>query len=134
MFRASEPSKLQFVGERQSGLLFANAAGKPLSQTNVLRRSLHPILKELGVDKTGFHAMRRFHTTWLRKRRTPEDLVKFWMGHAKSSVTDDYSKLKEDVPYRYEVAEAIRTGFTVPESMRPMRPKKSRKMEMEFSA
>jgi integrase len=35
-----------FVRDRQSGLVFANRAGKPLPQTNVVRRSLHPILKE----------------------------------------------------------------------------------------
>ena len=33
-----------FVGNRQSGLMFANKFGKPLSQTNLLRRSLHPHL------------------------------------------------------------------------------------------
>lgn len=72
-----------FIESRQSGFLFANQAGKPLSQTNVVRRSLHPILEELGVPKTGFHAMRRFRTTWLRRERVPEDLIKSWMGHSK---------------------------------------------------
>lgn len=120
----------QFVGSRQSGLLFATGAGKPLSQTNVVRRSLHPVLGELGVPKTGFHSMRRFRTTWLRKQRTPEDLIRFWLGHAKLSVTDDYSKLSDDVEYRYEVAEKIGTGFTVPTNMKPMVPK-IRKKEVE---
>jgi site-specific recombinase XerD len=61
----SELAKLlqQFIGDRKSGLVFVNGTGKPLSQTNVIRRSLHPILEELGVEKTGFHAMRRFRTT-----------------------------------------------------------------------
>ena len=95
----------QFIGDRESGLIFANGAGRPLSQTNVLRRSLHPILEELGVGKTGFHAMRRFRATWLRKQRTPEDLIRFWLGHAKSSMTDGYSKLADDIEYRREVAE-----------------------------
>ena len=113
----------QFVGDRQSGFLFANASGKPLSQTNVVRRSLHPILKELGVEKTGFHAMRRFRATWLRKQRTPEDLVRFWLGHAKSSVTDTYSKVSDDLEYRKEVAEAIGTGFTIPTAMVPKVPR-----------
>jgi integrase len=93
-----------FVGARQSGLLFFNRTGRPLSQTNVARRSLHPILEELKVEKTGFHAMRRFRTTWLRKQRAPEDLIKFWLGHAKQSVTDDYSKLAEDLEFRSVVA------------------------------
>jgi integrase len=123
----------QFIGDRKSGLIFANSIGGPLSQTNVVRRSLHPILEELGVGMTGFHAMRRFRATWLRKQRTPEDLIRFWLGHAKSSMTDGYSKLSDDIEYRREVAEKIGTGFTVPASMRPMVPKK-RKKEVELVA
>jgi hypothetical protein len=41
--------------------------GKPLSQTNVSRRDLHPILKTLGIGKAGFHDFSRFRTTRLRK-------------------------------------------------------------------
>lgn len=114
-----------FVGERKSGLLFSNRAGKPLSQTNLVRRSLHPILKELGVEQTGFHAMRRFRATWLRKSQAPEDLIKFWLGHAKQSVTDSYSKLADDEEFRREVVKKIGSGFAVPASIRPMRPKTS---------
>jgi integrase len=99
---------------RQAGFLFANKVGKPLSQTNLLRRSLHSILEELKVEKAGFHAMRRFRTTWLRKQRAPEDLIKFWLGHAEQSVTDGYSKLDEDVDFRKQVAEEIGTGFVIP--------------------
>jgi integrase len=84
---------------------------------------LHPILKELGAGQVGFHAMRRFGTTWLRKQRAPEDLVRFWLGHAKQSVTDGYSKLDEDTEFRRDVEEKVGTGFDVPASMRPMRPK-----------
>jgi integrase len=123
-----------FIGDRKLGLVFANSAGKPLSQTNVIRRSLHPILKVLAVNQAGFHAMRRFRTTWLRKQRAPEDLIRFWLGHAKSSVTDGYSKLADDLEYRLEVTEKIGAGFTVPASMRPMRPRKSVKTEIEIAA
>jgi integrase len=77
-----------FICARQPGFLFANKVGKPVSQTNLLRRSLHRILEELKVEKAGFHAMRRFRTTWLRKQRAPEDLIKFWLGHVEQSVTD----------------------------------------------
>lgn len=118
-----------FVGNRQSGLMFANKFGKPLSQTNLLRRSLHRILAELGVEKAGFHAMRRLRATWLRKQRAPEDLIKYWLGHAKLSVTDGYSKLADDVEYRKQVADEVGTGFAVPayeeKPMRPTRPRKS---------
>jgi integrase len=116
-----------YIGTRQSGFLFANKLGKPLSQTNLRRRSLHPVLKKLKVGKAGFHAMRRLRITWLRKRRAPEDLIRFWIGQAEQSVTDGYSKLSGDVEFRKQVVEEVGTGFVVPaceeRPMIPMRPK-----------
>jgi integrase len=103
----------EFVGERTSGFLFRNRHGNYLSQTNLLRRGLHPALKKLEQTKAGFHAFRRFRTTWLRKNRTPEDLVRFWLGHADETVTDGYSKLAEDVEYRKEVAAEVGLGFEI---------------------
>jgi integrase len=103
-----------FIGERKAGFLFPNRTGKALSQTNLLRRSLHPVLATLDVEKTGFHAMRRARATWLRKSRAPEDLIRFWLGHANKSVTDGYSKLDEDVEYRREVSEKVGLGFKIP--------------------
>ena len=103
----------KYVGERTSGFLFRNKNGNSFSQTNLLRRGLHPALKKLGQPKAGFHAFRRFRTTWLRKNRTPEDLIRFWLGHADESVTDGYSKLREDVEYRREVADKIGLGFEI---------------------
>lgn len=103
-----------YVGERTSGFLFRNRKGNFLSQTNLLRRGLHPALKKLGQPKAGFHAFRRFRTTWLRKNRTPEDLIRFWLGHADQTVTDGYSKLREDVEYRKEVATEVGFGFEIP--------------------
>jgi integrase len=102
-----------FVGERRSGFLFQNEKGKFLSQTNLLRRSLHPALKRLGQPKAGFHAFRRYRTTWLRKNRAPEDLIRFWLGHADESVTDGYSRLGEDVEYRRQVAAELGLGFEI---------------------
>lgn len=126
-----------YVAGRHRGWVVANRRGRPLSQTNLVRRSLHPILEEIGATKTGFHAMRRFSTTWLRKQRTPEDLIRFWLGHAKPTVTEGYSKLDEDVAYRLEVAETVGLGFTVPttvEPMRPMRPRNQRTNRTEVAA
>jgi integrase len=102
-----------FVGERGTGLLFANAKGRPLAQSNMLRRSLHPLLKELKTERAGFHSFRRFRTTQLRKNRTPEDLLRFWIGHADKTITDTYSKVQEDTPFRLEVAEKVGLGFVL---------------------
>jgi len=91
------------------------------------------MLKELRAKQTAFHASRRFRATWLRRQRAPEELIRLWLGHAKSSMTDNYSKLNEDVVYRLEVAEKMGTGFAEPVSMRPMRPRKSVKPEMQIA-
>jgi integrase len=127
-----------FVKDRQPGLLFANKFGEPLSQTNLARRNLHPILEKLGVEKAGFHAMRRFRATWLRKQRAPEELIRFWLGHAKASITDGYSKLSDDLEFRTEVAEKAGVGFAVPAyeptPARPMRPRKSNERTIAVAA
>jgi integrase len=101
----------KFIGDRTSGFLFRSKNGFPLLQSNVLRLSLHPLLKRLGQPKSGAHAFRRFRATWLRKQHAPEDLIRFWLGHANKSVTDVYSKLKEDVTFRKKVAEEVGIGF-----------------------
>lgn len=105
-----------FVGERRVGFLFANGRGTPLMQSNVLRRSLHPILADVGVQKAGFHTFRRFRATYLCKSRVPDALVKFWLGHANRSVTDEYIKMFEEAKYRKDVADQIGIGFDLPNS------------------
>jgi len=103
-----------FVGERKSGLLFSTRTGLQLSQQNILRRSLHPTLANLKQPKMGCHAFRRFRITWLRKNSAPEDLITFWHGHAGKTVTDSYSKLKDDAEFRKQVAEKVGLGFELP--------------------
>jgi len=103
-----------FISDRTSGFLFCSKNGNPLLQSNVLRLSLHPLLKKANQPKSGAHAFRRFRATWLRKQRTPEDLIRYWLGHANRSVTDAYSKLKEDVAFRKKVAEQVGIGFELP--------------------
>jgi hypothetical protein len=55
--------------------------GKPLGQSNILRRSLHPVLEKLGIQRCGFHAFRRFRNTYLRNYTScPNGLRNFWLG------------------------------------------------------
>jgi len=103
-----------FIGERRDGYLFRSRSGGPLADRNVLRRSLHPILKAMGwKDGTlaGFHAFRRFRVSYLRKQRTLEDLLQYWTGHGDKTVTDRYSKLSQDDEFRRSVAEQMGTGL-----------------------
>jgi hypothetical protein len=68
----------------------------------------------MGREKCGFHAFRRYRVTHLRKQRVPEDLLRFWIGHADESVTDGYSKMKADVEFRSFTAEQAGLGFRMP--------------------
>ncbi len=102
------------VGQRTSGLVSCNGKGRPISQTNILKRSLYPILKSFGLEQAGFHAFRRFRTTHLRKNRVPEDLLRFWIGHADKNVTDAYSRVKDDVAFRQLCAANAGLGFELP--------------------
>jgi integrase len=103
-----------YVGDRTSGFLFHNRKRNFLSQTNLLRRGLHPALGKLKQPKAGFHAFRRYRLTWLRKNRVHADLERFWMGHENETVGDGYSKMKEDVAFRLEQAETVGLGFVLP--------------------
>ena len=85
-----------------------------ISQTTILKRSLYPILKAMERDKAGFHSFRRFRVTHLRKNRVPEDVLRFWIGHADKNVTDGYSKVKDDVAFRQLCAANVGLGFKLP--------------------
>ena len=114
---------VQFIGNRKSGLLFCTGSGRPLSPSNILSDSLHPILEKLGQPKAGAHAFRRFRATWLRMQRTPEDLIRFWLGHANKTITDGYSLLKEDSQFRRKIAEQVNIGFEISASEPDVAPK-----------
>ena len=111
----------EYIGERTSGLLFQTKSGKPLSLTNILRRHLHPALAAIEAEKTGFHAFRRFRATHLRKQVCNEDLVKFWLGHAKAGITDTYSKLSLDETFRQQEAKRVGIGFEISPIVRSVR-------------
>jgi integrase len=98
----------------RSDLLFQSRLGKPLHQSTILRRTLHPIVQDFNDPKCACHAFRRFRVTHLRKNGVPEDLIHFWAGHAGKTVTDDYSKLKDDLAFRKEVAIRVGLGFELP--------------------
>ncbi len=111
-----------FAGTRKTGFLFQTRNGKPVGSSNVLRRHLHPALKELGyineckgTHQAGAHSFRRFRNTYLRDRTgCPEVLRDFWMGHAGETMSDLYDKVKEDVALRREWAEKCGYGFELP--------------------
>ena len=114
---------VEFVGGRKSGLLFCTRTGKQLAQTNILRRHLHPALAEIGFEKSGNHAFRRFRNTFLRNHtHCPESLLNFWLGWGDEGMSGHYDKIKADVAFRKEVANSCGVGFDVPATLVPFEP------------
>src|ERR1700752_404743 len=67
-------------------------------------------LEKVGIP--GFHSLRRFRVTHLRKS-VPEGLLKFWIGHSNESVTDRYDKIRADVDARKSFAVKAGLGFSL---------------------
>ena len=132
----------EFVGDRKRGFLFASRNGKPLSLSNVLKRHLHPALKELGyvndftgTHKAGTHAFRRFRNTYLKNvTPCPSGVRDYWLGHAGKDMGDLYDKIKRDVAFRREWAEKCGIGFELSPLVVPKIPKKQRTHEAEIAA
>jgi integrase len=98
----------KFAGDRTGGFLFSsNGNGKPLNESTARVR-----LTKLGLP--GFHAFRRYRTTFLRKQRAPEDLIRAWLGHSDGSITDHYSKLSSDHQFRRAECDRVGLGFELP--------------------
>jgi integrase len=67
-------------------------------------------LKKANIP--GFHSLRRFRVTWLRKAIVPEGLTKYWIGHSSNqNITDRYDKIRFDVVARKQFAVQAGLGF-----------------------
>lgn len=114
---------VEFIGDRKSGLLFRTRNGKQLSQSNILRRHLHPALEEVGFEKSGNHAFRRFRDTFLRNRTNcPEGVLHFWLGWGNEGMSGHYDQIKNDVAFRKDVVNRCGVGFKVPVSLASIEP------------
>ena len=116
-----------FIGTRTTGFLFETGNGTPLTLTNVLRRHLHPALKELGYvnahtgdHKAGTHAFRRYRNTYLRNETSyPKGPRDYWLGHAENTMDDLYDMVKDNAVLRKQKAAEYGVGFELPASIVP---------------
>jgi integrase len=103
----------QHIVVKKAGRVFEARNGSPISGNNVLKRALHPLLERLGIPKAGLHAFRHSRVTMLRKRGTPEDLQKQWIGHSSLRTTDRYSHTHQELEYRRLAASKAGLVFDV---------------------
>ena len=97
-----------------TGLVFSKPDGSQLMQRDILKHSLHPILKKLGLEQGGLNIFRRFRITKLETAEVPAALQHTWSGHAKSQVSEVYKKLLKQREWRLRWAKKTGTGFALP--------------------
>jgi integrase len=68
-------------------LVFSTRVGSPLSPNNVLRRSIFPACKRLGLPRATWLTFRRTYSSWSHDRGVPGKVVAQLMGHANVDTT-----------------------------------------------
>ena len=109
----------EFVGGRTSGLVFCKPDGSQLMQRDILKYSLHPILKKLELEQGGLNIFRRFRITKLETAEVPAAWQHTWSGHARTHVSEVYKKLLKQREWRLGWAERAGMGFSLPERKNP---------------
>jgi hypothetical protein len=104
------------IGNRKSGLLFCKPDGDQLPQRDILKYSLHPILKKLNHVRCGLNIFRPFRITRLKKSECPEFLQHFWSGHAQRHVSERYTTMLQERDFRLDWAGKIGLGFERPKA------------------
>jgi integrase len=68
-------------------LLFGTRMGTPVSPNDVLRRSIFPACKRLGLPRTTWLTFRRTYSSWSHDKGGPGKVVAQLMGHANVDTT-----------------------------------------------
>ena len=69
------------IGQKKIGYVFQTRNGNPLRQGNILKRHLHPVLKQLGIAKCGLHAFRHGRVSFLVENNVPLPMIRLWIRH-----------------------------------------------------
>lgn len=80
------------LGQRTSGYVFQTRNGTPFRLSNVLEDSLHPILDELGIPRTGMHAFHRGRISEWVYSGVSRQVIRDWAGHGSDKLIDLYTK------------------------------------------
>jgi hypothetical protein len=103
----------EFAGNRTGFLFRGSRDGRPLFRAQLYRAAV-----KFGLQ--GYHSLRRFRVTHLRSAQINEDVLRFWIGHANTSQTDAYSRVRLNVQLRKNLAEQAVLGFTLPPLASPV--------------
>jgi integrase len=79
--------KTQAENTAPDALVFATSQGTPILPNNVVRRSIAPACKRLGLPKATWLTFRRTYSTWSHERGVPGKVTAQPMGHANVDTT-----------------------------------------------
>jgi integrase len=102
---------VEINGIQAGDYLFRARTGRPMHMKTARQR-----LAKHNIP--GFHSFRRYRITRLREIGVPEDIIRYWVGHAGHGITDRYSKLGECADLRKQWAMQAELGFELPELSR----------------
>jgi hypothetical protein len=116
-------------------LMFCTRKGNQLSQSNLVRRHFHPGLDEIGFEKTGNHAFRRFRDRFVRNGTgCPKRILHFWLDWGDAGMSGHYDQIKNDVTFRKDVANRCGIGFRIPASLASIEPNEPNEPKFEAAA
>ena len=119
------------IGDRKLGLLFMSGRGHAIRHTTFLRRHLHPLLKKLGIKKSGMHAFRHGRVSYLVEQGVAREIIKAWIGHGSDAMIEKYLHLRTsyraaalaNIPAlqpNYPTSFAVSSGSSFAESVQVM--------------
>jgi integrase len=79
--------KARVENSEPNALVFSTRLGGPIVPNNVLRRSIFPACKRLGLPRTTWLTFRRTYSSWSHDRGVPGKVVAQLMGHANVDTT-----------------------------------------------
>ena len=93
--------------------LNAQLAKMAQNRTGRLFRGSESLFRQLlrRYNLPAFHAYRRYRTTHLRRAGMTEEVIRYILGHARTSITDRYSRLTDDRQFIRTAVEKAGLGF-----------------------
>ena len=86
---------------RTTGFVFQTKNGTPFKHPRTLNRVLYPLLKKLGIPKSGTHAFRHGRVSYLVECNVPVETIRAWIGHGSDEMVKLYTHLRPE--YRKKV-------------------------------
>jgi integrase len=94
--------------ERPGAKLPGRTLQTPFKHPRILNRvHLYPLLKRLGIPKSGMHAFRHGRVSYLVECNTPIETTRAWIGHGSDEMVKLYRHLRPE--YRKRILSTIPT-------------------------